>query len=444
MKVSTQRLPESRVLLEIEVDQEHMERSLDRAYRKLVQQVEVPGFRKGKTPRAMLERYIGRARLLEEAIDIVIPEAYQKAIEEHNVEAIAEPSIELVSSEPLAFKATVPVWPEVELGDYRSIRVEPPSVEPDEEKVNEALEELRRRYALHEPVDRPVQPGDIVTAEVRIVVDGREVYEDEDAEFRLRDEGVLFLPGFREGVVGMAKGETREIQVTVPEGKGELAGKTGTATVTVKEIKEERLPELTDDFAQEVGEGFPSLEALRARIRSDLREKLEEAAEREFEEKAVRALVENAVKIEFPHVLVDREVSREIESQASRVGMDIERYLDLIKRTPQQAHDDLAPAAEERVRRSLALGKLAELEGITVEPAEIDKEVEEIISSAPEQAEQMRSFFAGPEARRAIERSLLSRKTLQRLKEIVSGGRVEAAGTDRAGAGEESSLKEAT
>src|SRR3972149_5696947 len=180
MKVSTQRLPESQVVLEIEVDPEQMERSLDRAYRKLVQRVAVPGFRKGKTPRSMLERHVGRERLVQEALDALIPEVYNRAINENEVDAIGQPTIELLQEEPLAFKATVPVRPTVELSDYHSLRVERDTVAVDPKDVEAALEDLRHRYAIHEPVERPVQGGDVVRADVRGVVDGRQVYAVED------------------------------------------------------------------------------------------------------------------------------------------------------------------------------------------------------------------------------------------------------------------------
>jgi len=420
VKISTQRLPESRVLLEIEVDPEQMERSLDRAYRRLVQKYEVPGFRKGKTPRNMLERHLGRDRLVREAIDILIPEAYNQAIEAEDVDAIAQPDIELIKDDPLSFKATVPVRPEVDLGDYRSLRVKREPVKIDARDIDAALDDLRKRYALHEPVDRPARVNDILTAAVRIVIEDREVFKDDDAEFRLREDATVMLPGLREGVIGMKKGETKEIEVSVPEGQGSLSGKTGIATVTLKEVKEEKLPDLDDDFAGQVGEGFPSLAALRQRIENDLRERLEAQAEEAYRNQAVIALVENAEKLEFPQVLVDRELERIIHDQAHQAGMEVERYLQLIKRTPQELVDDLTPAATERVRRSLALSKLAEDEAIAVEPAEIDQEIEKIVDSSGPQAEQMRSVFSSPDARAAIERSLLTRKTLERLAEIVS------------------------
>ncbi|MDO8615979.1 MAG: trigger factor [Dehalococcoidia bacterium] len=425
MKVSAQRLPESQIVLEIEVDPDQMERSLDRAYRRLVQRVDVPGFRKGKTPRSMLERHLGRDRLLREAIDILIPEAYNQAIDAQDIDAIDQPQIELIKDEPLAFKATVPLRPTVELGDYQSLRVARQPVAVDEKDVDGALEELQRRYALHEPVDRPVQTGDIVTASVRMVIEDREVFKDDDAEFRLREGVTILLPGFADGLAGAKKGEAREITVTVPPGEQPLSGKSGTATTLVKEIKQERLPELTDDFAREVGEGFAGLEALRDRLREDLRERLQAQAEEAYREQALTALVESAEAMEFPPVLVDREIERLIRDHARSAGRDVDSYLELIKRDVSQLRDELAPVATERVRRSLVLSRLAEDEKIEVESAEVDAEIEKIVSSSGQQEEQLRRLFAGPEARASIERSLLTRKTADRLVEIAGRAGVE-------------------
>ncbi len=419
MKVSTHRLPESQVVLEIEVEAEQMERSLDRAYRKLVQRVEVPGFRKGKTPRPMLERHLGRDRLLREALDILIPEAYNRALDEQEIDPIDQPVIELVQEEPLAFKATVPVRPTLELGDYRGLRVPRPEVVVDPKDVDSALEELRHRYAVHEPVDRPVQMGDIVRADVRGVVEEKEIFADDDAEFHLREGAIVLLPGFGEGLVGAEKVAPHEVRLTMPQGSQPLSGKDAVFTVLVKEVKQERLPPLDDDFAREVGEGFPSLEALRQQLTANLRERLEAEAEDDYRESALSALVEQAAKIEFPPVLVQREMDRLLRDRARAAGRDVDQYLEQLRRPLEEIRDEIRPRAEERVRRSLVLTRLAEEEGVSVEPAEIQAEIERLVGSSGAQAGQVRGLFSGPEGREAIARSLLTRKTLDRLAEIA-------------------------
>ena len=419
MKVSTQRLPESQVLLEIEVDPEQMERSLDKAHRRLAQRVEVPGFRKGKVPAGMLERHVGRDRVVQEALDILIPEAYNQAIEEQDVDAIGQPSIELLNAEPLSFKATVPIRPTIDIGDYENVRVEREPYNIPEDEVDKALEELRQRYALHEPVERVVQMGDIVRADVRGVIEGQEVYKDEDAEFRLRDGATILLPGFAEGLVGAEKGVAKEIPVTVPEGDRPLSGKSGVFTVTVNEVKQEVLPDLDDDLARQVGEGFPSLDALRERILNDIRERVDAQVEEAYRDKAVGALVENAKSIEFPLVMIEREVERLIEDQARNLGTEVEQYLTTVKRTREDLREELLPVATERVRRSLALTQLADQLEIKAEPEEIDAEVERLAGSG-QQAEQLRRLFGSPDGRAALTRSLITRKTMDRLAEVAS------------------------
>lgn len=419
MKVSSQRLPESQVLLEVEVDPEQMERSLDRAYKRLAQRVDVPGFRKGKTPRNMLERHIGRDRIVQEAIDILLPEAYSRAVDEQSIEAIDRPSIELTKDEPLTFKATIPVRPTIELGDYSKLSVAREPVEVDEAEVNAAIEELRTRYAIHEPVERPVQTGDIVRADVRIIVDGNEVFKDDDAEFRLRDGATILLPGFAEGIPGAVKGEAKEVPISVPPGERPLSGKDGVATLLVKEVKQEVLPELNDSFAQQVGEGFAALGPLRDRLRNDIRERLESQSEESFREQAVAALADSAEKLEYPPVMVDREIEHFVQEQARHAGHDVDSYLELVKRTPEQIREELLPSATQRVRRSLVLTRFTEAEGIKVEPEEIDAEIDKIVTSAGEQAEQLKRVFSSPDARTTIERSLLTRKSIDRLTEIA-------------------------
>lgn len=398
-----------------------MERSLERAYRRLVQRVEIPGFRKGKAPRDMLERHLGRERLVHEALDTLIPEAYSSALDEQQIDPIDQPKLDIVQEEPLVFRATVPVRPTVELGDYRGLRVGRPSVLVDQEDVDAALEDIRRRYALHEPRERPVKVGDVVRADVRGEIDGREVFSDDDFEFTVREGATILLPGFAEGVVGARKGEAKQVTVSTPQGNQQLSGKTGTFTVTVKEVKEEKLPEINDDFAREVGEGFASVKALRDHLEAGIRERLEAEAEDRYRDEALDALTAATVELEYPPVLIEREIDRLIRDEARSGGMDPEEYLRRVQKPVEEIRGLLREPAQERVRRSLTLTALAEAEDIRIEPAEVDAEVERIVASSGAQAPQIKQLFDSPGGREAIERSLLTRKTLDRLIEIVSG-----------------------
>jgi trigger factor len=299
------------------------------------------------------------------------------------------------------------------------------------------VEELRHRYALHEPMERPVKVGDLVRAEVRGQIDGREVFADDDFEFTPRDGATVLLPGFAEGVIGAEKGVAKEVTVTTPPGSQPLAGKTGTFTVVVKEVKEERLPALNDEFAREVGEGFPSLQALRQHLESGIRERLEAEAKEKYRDDALGELVKTAKELEYPPVLLERETDRLLRDEARAAGQDVDRYLESASggsKPMQEIREALRPTAEERVRRSITLTAMAEAEQLKVEPSEVDAEIERIVNSSGAQASQIRQLFDNSSGREAMERSLLTRKTLDRLIEIVSGPKPakRAAATKRA------------
>jgi trigger factor len=423
VKVSTERIPESQVVLQIEVEPERLERSLEQAYRRLALKTEVPGFRKGKTPRHMLERYIGRDAVIEEALRVLIPEAYNDAIEEGDIDAIDYPSIEVVQQEPLIFKATVAVRPDVDLGNYRQLRVEREPVTVSEERVNEKLEELRHRYAILEPVDRPLQMGDLVRADIRVSVDGRTVVSEDDAEIRLRPGVPVLVSGFVERLLGAEKGVQQQFSMDVPQDHPHrlLAGKSCLCTVLVREVKEEKLPELNDAFAVEVGEGFPSLEALRQRLESDLRELAEQQVEARYRDRVVDEVVAGA-SVEFPPTLAERETEHLLREWAdSRGGGDIELHLRRVGKSEEELRQELRLQAVERIQRSLVLNNVAKVEGISVSQEDIDAEIDRLAASSGSGADEVRKVFGSPGGRDALERSLLTRKTVDRLVASASG-----------------------
>lgn len=426
MKVSAQKIPDSQVVLEIEVEPERVEKALDRAYRKLVTRTRVPGFRPGKAPRAMLERYLGRETLLHEALDRLVPEVYQEAARQEEVEPIDLPALEVVTIEPLVVKATVPVRPTVDLGEYRQVRVARDPIETPQEKVEQSLEDLRRRYAVLEPVDRPVQWGDILRADVAGTVGDISIVDQKDVEFRLREGQTVSIPGFAERLLGLSKGVETEVEVPVPADFGDpaAAGKMARYRVAIHDIKEEKLPALDDSFARQVGEGFPSLAALRERIESDIRQVEEEVALHRYHDQVLAALEEKAT-IEFPPVLVERELERLVEDEqrafSAAPPRDLERQLRVQGKSEEELRQELRPLALERVRRSLILSEVAEAENISVSDVDIDQEVERLSSSAGPQAEEVRRFFAGADGRDALRRRLLTRRVLDRLVSIAAG-----------------------
>jgi trigger factor len=428
VRVSAQKIPDSQVVLEIEVEPERVEKALDRAYRQLVARTRVPGFRPGKAPRAMLERYLGRDALMRQALDRLVPEVYQEAARQEDVEPIDLPELEVVTTEPLVVKATVPVRPTVDLGDYSQLRVFREPVEVPPERVEQALEDLRRRYAVLEPVDRPVQWGDILRADVAGMVGDITIVDQKDVEFQLREGQTVSLPGFAERLLGLAKGMETEVEVPVPADFSDqrVAGKTARYRVLIHGIKEEKLAPLDDDFARQVGEGFPSLSALRERIESDIRQVEEEVALHRYHDQVLVALEERAT-LEFPPVLVEREVERLVEDERKAVmggpptgPRDVERYFRVQGKSEEELRQELRPLAVERVRRSLILTQVAEAENIDVSDVEIDQEVERLVSSAGPQAEEVRRLFVDADRRDALRRRLVARRTLDRLVSIAS------------------------
>jgi len=422
LKVSTERIPQSQVVLEIEVEPERLEKSLDAAYRRIVQRTNVPGFRRGKAPRAMLEREVGRDALLQEALDRLIPEVYREAIEQEDIDAIELPQVEMVSTVPLVMKATVPVRPTIEVGDYHGMWLPRDPVVVPEERIDEALEQLRHRYANLEPVKRPADWGDVVTANVRGAVDGRALFDRSDVEFQLRKERPVFLPGLAEEIVGLGKGAEKEVDLPLPGDfpDSALAGKACHCRVAVHEVKEEQLPALDDAFARQVGEGFADIAALRQRLTEDL-QKAEEEAELDRYRDQILATLEESAKLEYPPVLVEKEVDHLLRDEVGPRGeRGMEQYLQRIGKSEEEVRAQLSAPAEQRVRHSLLLSKVAEVENIAVDESEITEEAERMISAAGPQAEEFRRVFGTSNGRDAIRRSLLTRKTWDRLVEIVS------------------------
>ena len=247
MKVTSEKLPESRVLLTIEVEGDELESTLKKTYKSLAQRVRVPGFRPGKAPRAIIRNFVGKEAVIHEALQDLAPELVQKAIEEQDLEAIDTPDVEFEAREPAVIKATVPLKPTVELGDYKSIRVKPDPGEITAEQVNEAMESVRMRNAPWEQVDRPAAFGDLLTIDVDGRVEGETVISESGSPYQPNPDVDFPVPGFSQQLEGMGKGESKEFALTLPDDfrQGEIAGKECRFKVTVQEVKA-KLPGLVD------------------------------------------------------------------------------------------------------------------------------------------------------------------------------------------------------
>lgn len=432
MSAIVERLDNHRVALDVEVPREKVEAALDRAYRKLVRRVNIPGFRKGKAPRAIFERFVGRAALWDEALDGLVTEAYYDAVQETGVEPIEQPEIELKpldESESVRFRAEVMVKPEVRLGDYRALRLPLEVEEVTDADVDRVLEELRQSRAELVPVEEPreLARGDfaVIDFDGRLE-DGAAIPNGSARDYMVEVGAGQVLPEFEEGLVGMRPDETRNIPVTFPEdyGAAELAGKAATFSVTLKEIKERHLPPLDDAFARENGD-YSSLEELRGEVRNRLAEAARARARRRLEEQAVERVVAEA-SVDLPGALIGRRQAQILEDMEKRLaagGRSIDEQLQAEGRSRESFDAEVRERAARDVKTELVLDAVAKAEGIEVAGDELRAEVERIAQSfGRENAAQVRRLILNdPDQLADVRASLRTRLTVERLGRIAAG-----------------------
>ena len=425
MKVTNEKTEDSQVFLTIEMEPAEMEESLENSYRRLVKKVNVPGFRKGKAPRAILERHVGQESLLQDALDDLVPQAYEKAVKEQEIEPFAQPQIEVSQTDPLVFKAVVSLKPVIKLGDYHSVRDKPEPVKVTKNDTKAVIEQLRHQHATWEPVERAVDFGDLVALNVESNLEGEPFINQKGAQYQVIRDSSSPAPGFAEQLVGMNKDQEKEFKLRFPSdySGSELADKEVSFKTSVTEIKQENLPELTDELAGQVDPEFKTVATLRERISKDLKRTREERSQRDFEDRIIEAVVDLS-EVEFPPILVEAEIHRLLDQQARSLQMqggNLEQYLSSINKTEEQLHEELHPVATKRIAQSLILGKIAEQEKIEVSAAEIDTEIEETTKSSTQNKDELEKLLNTPQARESIEQTLLTRKTVQRLVEITRG-----------------------
>jgi len=421
MKVSTERLGNCQTALTIEAEASELDKSLDDAYHHLVNEVSVPGFRKGKAPRAVLVQHIGKKSLLDEALEHLIPQLYKQAVESQEIEPLARPEIEIIQTEPVVFKAIVSLKPEIKLGDYHGIRVEPgPVIKIAKKEVTAALEEFREKQGAWVPVGRPVELGDLVTMNIEADVDGRPWLNHKDILYEVDKDSSSPVPGFASHLEGAEKNKERTFSLTIPDDYPikEMCGKEGTFKVTVTEVKEKQLPELDDKLAQSAG--YNNLADMRKKVGVDLGAKAEARNRLELKQKALDALVEIS-EVNYPPILEDEEITGLLRDEAQRLGFrELEDYLKRSGKTEDELKRELRPVAKKRLVQGLVLGKLAEEEKIEISSSEVDNKVDEITNDA-EDKENARQFLSLPQVRQSIEQSLLTQKTTDRLLQIAIG-----------------------
>jgi trigger factor len=427
VKVTREKTENSQAFLRIEMEPAEVEESLEQSYHRLAKKANIPGFRKGKAPRPVLERYLGKGSLLEDALDNLLPQVYEQALKEQQIEAVASPTIEIVQTDPVVFTATVPLKPTIVLGDYHSLKLKPEPVELTKDEVDAVIEQLRRQHGTWEPVERPADFDDLVTLDIESHIEGKPFINQPGVQYQILHDQPLPAPGFAEQLSGMKGGEEKEFTLQFPQdySRAEVAGKEAQFKVKVIEIKQQRLPKLNSEFAHQVSPEFKTLAALRKQVSTNLRLRAEQKTKEEFEERVIDAAVDLS-KVEFPLVLVETEVDRLADQQARWLqasGAELEEYLRQINKTGEELREELHPLATKRVTRSLVLGKVAEEEKIEVTDAEIEAELGNIVQSVSgdKDKDEMRKRLDSPQVRSSIEQLLTTRKTMQRLVEIAGG-----------------------
>jgi trigger factor len=386
MSAKWEKLEGNQGVLTVEVEAEKVNEGLDAAFKKVVKKVTIPGFRKGKVPRSIFEKRFGVEALYQDALDIILPEAYAKAVEETGIEPVDRPEIDIEQLEKgksLIFTAKVTVKPEVKLGEYKNLEVEKLDTTVTDEDVENELKRLQERHAeLVVKEEGTVENGDTVVIDFEGFVDG-EPFEGGKAEnYSLEIGSGTFIPGFEEQLIGMEAGAEKEIEVTFPEEyhAENLAGKPATFKVKVHEIKMKKLPELDDEFAKDVDDEVETLEQLKAKTR----EKLEESKKREADEKLREDLINKAVEnteIDVPEVMIENETDRmlrEFEQRLQMQGMNLDLYFQFSGQDEAALREQMKEDAEKRVRTSLTLEAIAKAENIEVTDEEANEELEKM------------------------------------------------------------------
>lgn len=372
-------------VLHIEVDTDRVDQHLDRAYRKLVQRTKVPGFRPGKAPRPVFERFVGREYLLEHALESLVPEAVNEAIKSESLEPASTPRVSVTEREPaIKLDATVPLSPQVTLGDYQSIRVAQQAEAVTEEAVDKALERVREANATWAPAERELRLGDLATITATGTAEGNQILNAQSSEFLATESGKYPAPGFAEALAGIKVGESREFALTFPQdySRTDLAGKTAQFKTTLNSLKEKTLPALDDGLAKTVGEGLETLADLRKKIRESLEAEATESARRSLERQVLDALVASAT-FEVAPMMIDHETDHLLYDQQqalARYRLPLDRYIQGIGKTAEDFVKEARTSAEDRLKRQLVIEKLAEAENVTVSDEAVNAEVERVKS----------------------------------------------------------------
>ena len=400
MSVQVENLEKNMAKLTVEVSPEDFEKAVQAVYMRNKNKITIPGFRKGKAPRIMIEKMYGAGIFYEDAANELIQEEYPKAAEESKLDIVSQPEIDIVQIEkgkPFIFTAEVAVKPEVTLGEYKGVEVEVSPVEVTEEEVAAELKREQENNSRTIDVDdRAVEQGDMVTLDFEGFVDGEAFEGGKGTDYPLTIGSNSFIPGFEDQLVGAQIGEEKEVNVTFPENyhANDLAGKPAVFKCTVKTIKVKELPELDDEFAKDVSE-FDTLEEYKADIEKNLRERKEEVAKREKEDKAVDAVIANA-QMDIPEPMIQSQINQLMQDFIRRMqaqGLSIDQYYQFTGLDNAKVQEQMRPQALKRIQSRLVLEKIAEAENIQISDEKFEEEVKRMADMYKMEADKLKEMM---------------------------------------------------
>jgi trigger factor len=425
MKVTTERMEDCQVKIVVEMDAADIDKELRQTARKLSRQYTVPGYRRGKAPYHAVLRVFGRDVVQQQALEDFGNELYDQALEEIEYEPYEVGELQDVEWDPFRMTILLPIHPEVELGDYRALRVPFEPEEITEERIEDYLKEIQQNNAQWIPVDRAAALNDMVVIDAEGKIGDETVLESTEREMILEEGSHIPLPGFHAELVGMSPGEEKTFVLTYPEDdpREEVAGKEAEFTAKLHTIKEQDLPPLDDDLALMVGD-YDSLDALKTAVRENLETEALQRVEGEYLDAVLEAMIEGAIKIEYPPQAVDREadlVMNQMERNLASTGLQLDNYLTMIGKTREMYRREMRPSAEERLKKRLVLNQVAKEEGLQADPEEIEAEIDRLSEMLGDEADQMREVLDTPEGRLSIAEDLVIAQVQERIKQIARG-----------------------
>lgn len=421
MKVTAENGENQQVTLTIEVEAAEVTKAVNKAAKRLANRVNIPGFRKGKAPRIIVERHVGTDALMQEAFDLIAPQAFDNALKEQKIEPVTRPNIDIVTLEDgkdLVFKATVTPRPEVKLGDYKGLKVEKQVAEVKDEDVEKQIKNFQDRQGkmVDAPEGAAVENGDFTTLNFEGFVDGTPFEGGKGEDYPLQIGSGSFIPGFEDQLVGAKIGEEKEVNVTFPEEyhSKDLAGKAAMFKCTIKSIKRKELPEINDELAKKVSK-FDTLDELKADIRKNLEENAERKAENDQKSAAVEQATNN-IQVDIPAVMIDNRVTAMIQEMAMRLeqqGMKLEQYLQYAGTDIAKIREDYRETAEKNVKTDLMLEEVAKAEDIKVEAKDLDAEVAAMAAAYGATPQQVQKIIKEQGRIGDLAASVLRKKTAQ-------------------------------